>query len=119
MAAESVKDGIRDFILGSKACEDKGLLLPATENMFKAILHAVDFFIYKVLGKTPDNHNERFDILKDLDKKLYELVSQLFLLYRKSYRENFSKEEFKKVKDGLRETLKITGLEKEFEKYLQ
>ena len=47
------------------------------------------------------------------------MVDSLFNLYRKSYRSSVTKEEFNRIKNGLKKTLELTKLEKEFVKYLQ
>jgi hypothetical protein len=66
-----------------------------------------------------DNHTERFRILKDENKELYQLIDELFELYRKSYRISITKEEFLRIKNGLKRTLEITELKEEFIEYLQ
>lgn len=118
MVENGLKKGMKQFILSGKFNEKNKFFIAATENYFKVILHAIDFYIYKIIKKLPDNHTERFAILKDLDDSLYKLIGELFKIYRKSYREDISKEEFERIKNGLEKTLKITELEEEFKKYL-
>jgi len=115
---EGLKQGIKEFIMVGKLAEAKGLLIPATDNYFKALIHAIDFSLFDKIGKIPDSHTERFRILERENKELYKLVDSLFNLYRKSYRSSINKEEFKEIKDGLRKTLEITNLEKEFAQYI-
>lgn len=116
---EGIKQGIKEFILSGKMSESKGLLISACDNYFKALIHAIDFSLFEKLGKIPDSHTERFKILEKENKELYNLIDNLFMLYRKSYRSSITKEEFDKVKNGLKKTLKLTKLEKEFSKYIQ
>lgn len=111
--------GIKQFILSGKLSEENNLLISATDNYFKALIHAVDLYLLGLIGKIPDNHTERFRILEAENSDVYRIVDELFRLYVKSYRSNISKEEFTKVKDGLKQILRLTKLEEEFVKYLQ
>ena len=116
---DGLKQGIKEFILSGKMAESKGLLISACDNYFKALVHAIDFALFEKIGKIPDSHSERFMILKKESTELYNLVDSLFNLYRKSYRSSVTEEEFEKIKNGLKKTLELTKLEKEFIKYLQ
>lgn len=113
-----LKQGIKEFIISGKIAEEKDMLISASDNYFKALIHAIDYFLSEIIGKIPDSHTERFRILEKENKDLYDIVDDLFKLYRKSYRSSITKEEFSRIKNGLKETLKITKLEKEFIKYL-
>lgn len=113
-----LKKGIKQFIMSAKLSEDNNLLIPAADSFFKALIHVIDFYLWKNIGKIPDNHNERFRILEKENMELYTLNDELFRIYRKSYREDITKEEFLRIKNGLKRALKITGLEKEFIGYL-
>lgn len=112
--SNGLKQGIKEFILAGRLSEKSNLLIPAADNYFKALIHAVDFFLEDLFGKIPDNHTERFRVLKRENNELYSLVDELFNLYRKSYRTSITKEEFSRIKDGLKKTLEITGLKEEF-----
>ncbi len=114
----SIMQGIKEFLIMGKAAEDKGLLIAATDNYFKALLHAIDCYLLNKLGKIPDNHTERFRVLEVENIELYNIIDELFRFYVKSYRSTISKEEFNKVKNGLKKTLKLTNLKEEFSKYL-
>ena len=116
---DELRQGIKEFILSGKMAENKGLLISACDNYFKALIHAIDLSLFEKIGKVPDSHTERFRILEKENKELYNLVDSLFNLYRKSYRSSIAKEEFNSIKNGLKKTLEVTKLEKEFIKYLQ
>ena len=114
----SIKQGIKEFILTGKLSEERGMLISATDNYFKALIHAVDQFLNERIGKIPDSHSERFRILERENKELYDLLDHLFRFYVKSYRDTITNEEFSEVKNGLKKILQLTGLEKEFAGYL-
>lgn len=116
---EGIKQGIKEFILSGKMAEKKNLLISACDNYFKALIHTIDLSLLEKIGKIPDSHTERFRILEKENKELYSIIDSLFLLYRKSYRSSITKEEFRKIKNGLKKTLEITKFEKEFAGYLQ
>ena len=115
---DGIKQGIMEFILSGKMAEKNSLLISACDNYFKALIHAIDLSLFEKIGKIPDSHTERFRILKNGNMELYQLVDRLFFLYRKSYRGSITKKELEMVKHGLKKTLKLTKLEKIFEKYL-
>lgn len=116
---DELRRGIKEFILSGKMAENKGLLISASDNYFKALIHAIDLSLFEKIGKVPDSHTERFRILEKENKEMYNLVDSLFNLYRKSYRSFIAKEEFNRIKNGLKKTLELTRLEKEFIGYLQ
>ena len=116
---EGIKQGIKEFILSGKMSEARGLFISACDNYFKALIHAVDLSLFEKIGKIPDSHTERFRILEKENKEPYTLVDSLFNLYRKSYRSSITKEEFNSIKNGLKRTIELTKLEKEFNSYLQ
>ena len=60
----SIKQGIKEFIMSGKLSEENGLLISATDNYFKALIHAIDSFLQEKIGKIPDSHSERFRILQ-------------------------------------------------------
>ncbi|HLC46195.1 MAG TPA: hypothetical protein VJI75_00475 [Candidatus Nanoarchaeia archaeon] len=109
----AIKQGIKEFILSGKLLEEKKLLIPAADNYFKALVQSADWFIQQSLGKIPDSHSERFRMLEGFNKELYLIIDGLFRYYVKSYRDTISMEELERIKDGLRKTLFITGLDKE------
>lgn len=116
---EGLKLGIKEFILSGAISEKRGLFISASDNYFKALIHAIDLSLFEKIGKIPDSHTERFRVLEKENKELYSLVDSLFNVYTKSYRSSVSKEELDRIKNGLKKTLEITKLEKEFGKYLQ
>ena len=116
---KGIKQGIKEFILSGVMSEKRGLFISARDNYFKALIHAVDLSLFEKIGKVPDSHTERFRILEKENTELYSLVDSLFEPYRRSYRSSVSKKEAEQIKNGLRKTLELTGLEKEFAGYLQ
>lgn len=86
----------------------------ATSAFFKAITGICDIIIYKKIGRLPDNHTERFDILMREYKEIYEIVRNLFRTYRDSYTRLISQEETKRVKNGIKRIVKLGGIEKDF-----
>lgn len=115
----SVLQGVKEFIATAKLAEERGLLISAADNYFKALIHAIDYWLSGRIGKIPDSHTERFQILKRENTELYEVVDDLFMLYVKSYRDVIAAEELERIKNGLKTTLKITGLEKDFKENMQ
>jgi len=116
---DGLRQGVKEFIISGRLAEKSGLLIPACDSFFKALIHSIDFYLYEKIGKIPDSHTDRFRILEKENKELYALVDSLFNIYRKSYRSSVTKEELNTIKHGLKRTLNLTGLEKEFIGHLQ
>lgn len=86
----------------------------STSSFFKALVSICDLIILKRAGRLPDNHTERFGILMGKHERVYKIVNRLFRTYRDSYVRLISKEEVRSVRNGIKNVVKLGGLEKEF-----
>src|SRR3989338_5629830 len=57
----------------------------AVSDFFKAIAIFCDYIIYKEIKILPKNHNERFSLLSNYFKDIYNNVSEFFKKYTESY----------------------------------
>lgn len=46
-----LRQGIKEFILTGKSAEKENMLISATDNYFKALIHAVDYFLQQSIRK--------------------------------------------------------------------
>ena len=64
----------------------------ATTLFFKALATLGDLFLLRNEGKIPSNHSERFRILQNKYKEIYNLLDKDFPLYQDSYNNRIDKE---------------------------
>lgn len=91
----------------------------ATSSFFKALVGICDVIIYKRLGRLPDNHTERFELLEENYERVYKIVRMLFRTYRDSYTRLISKEEVRRVRNGIKNVIRLGRLEKEFAELIE
>jgi hypothetical protein len=48
---DGLKQGIREFMMAGRLAEKSSLLIAATDNYFKALIHATDFYLANLFGK--------------------------------------------------------------------
>lgn len=86
----------------------------ATSSFFKALVGLCDVFIFKKTGRFPENHTERFSQLEKQNERIYKIVRRLFRTYRYSYIRLIAREEVRSVRNGIKNVIKVGGLEEEF-----
>lgn len=79
------------YSLGLEAFE-KDKYNTATTLFFKAIATLCDLFILRKLGFAPSSHANRFRILEDKYKDIYEIADRDFPFYQESYTKKMDKE---------------------------
>ncbi len=82
----------RNYYILGKMAEKIGMYPESATNYFKALAALNDFMLEKI-GLKPKDHSERFVLLKKHYPQLYETTDKLFLVYRRTYSEEISKEE--------------------------
>lgn len=81
----------------------------SVSDFFKAIVILCDYLIYKEIKSLPKNHNDRFYLLKRYFEKIYSEVSELFVIYTKSYNLRMKEPDAIKLRDysnGLKNHIK-------------
>ncbi|MBS3113775.1 hypothetical protein J4448_01615 [Candidatus Woesearchaeota archaeon] len=77
---------------------------------FKCLFVVLDLIILQKRGKTPKDHTERFDILKDNFPELYYFLDKFYPIYRQTYSLTIDKtacDEVKKNVERIIEEYKI------------
>ncbi len=82
----------RNYYILGKIGEKIGMPSEAATNYFKALAALNDLMLQKVGLKAKD-HTDRFNLLRKNYPQLYETADKLFLVYRRTYSEDVSKEE--------------------------
>ncbi len=107
MVIEGLEEGVAEFSKSAEDDEAKGRLRSSAVLYFKAIAGLCDIIVYLRLRKIPDNHEERFRLLERCAPNVYNLVSNTFSIYTKTYRRNLSKEELGRLKDVFKRVKEI------------
>jgi len=85
----------------------------------KALFAVCDIIIHDKLKKLPKNHTERFRILEEYFKKIYEIVDRIFDKYTDSYSKPILKETCEAIKDGIKKIKEISDLPEEIKKVIE
>lgn len=84
----------------------------AANEFFKAFITLCDMAIYRKLRLLPDNHDDRFKILKINFPEIFKIDVSLFEVYRKTYKLRLSKNEVERIHDGVVKLAKMLNIEK-------
>ena len=105
-----VDDLIQTFLEeyeGAKEELSKGRYKNSVILFSKALFAICDILIQKKLNKLPKNHSERFRILEQYFKGVYEIVDEIFDKYTDSYSKPVLKETCEAIENGIK---KINGV---------
>ena len=87
---------------GAKEELSKGRYKNSTILFSKALFAVCDILIQNKLNKLPKNHSERFRILEQYFKEVYEIVDEIFDMYTDSYSKPILKETCEAIKNGIK-----------------
>jgi len=101
---------LAEFLESAKDDEEKGRIKSAITMYFKTLVESCDLLIYNQILKVPINHTDRFELLEKFFPDIYNKVSPLFKIYRKTYSQKVEKEDLEKVKNGTLALIKETEI---------
>lgn len=93
------------FILALIA-EKIGMRAESATNYFKA-LSALDDSVLSQKNLKAKDHSERFLLLKQHFPELYRITDKLFLVYRRTYTSEITKEEVKLLKENIENVFRL------------
>lgn len=102
---EMLYKNLKEYQITAKESYAKGRWNASLVLYFKAIVTAIDIYIYSKEKIIPSNHEERFGILKGKYPFFYSILEKDFPLYRETYRLLISKEQVNIVRADLDEVL--------------
>jgi len=111
--------GTIEFIEGGLAEEKQERFRLATTAYFKAMTQVCDLLLLGKIGKTSENHTERFRLLESNFPKVYFKVSSAFKVYRDTYSKPINKSMCEKIKNDVKEIIILGRIEEEFKETLQ
>lgn len=102
---------VLEFIREARKAKERGSFNSATTLFFKALAVLTDLFILRKEGFIPNNHTERFKLLKAKYPVLYRIIDKDFPLYQDSYRLRMTKKTVEVLEHDITEAAKITCIE--------
>ena len=78
-------ENINEFLASGEDNLKKKRFNAAITDFFKSIIISCDYLIYTEIKLIPKNHNQRFSLLSKYFQEIYTRVSELFVVYTKSY----------------------------------
>lgn len=101
-----LKDNIKRFCGSADIIYKTNDFTSATILYFKALFAILDLIIFKNQGKIPKDHSERFRILESDFFDLYEILDELYDIYRETYITIINKENCDEVKNNVERIIK-------------
>ena len=104
-----VKKAQNFYVLG-RIAEKLGMNSESASNYFKS-LSAVNDYLLEKINLYASDHTERFKLLKENYPDIYKITDKLFAVYRRTYTNELSEEELKRMKKQIEEVFKNAGVE--------
>ena len=82
----------------------------ATTLFFKAIVALCDIYILRKEGHVPSSHSDRFRILEEKFRDIYNIMDRDFPFYQDSYTKKMDKESAELIKDDIEKIKKMLGI---------
>ncbi|GAB6102054.1 hypothetical protein JCM16138_12770 [Thermococcus atlanticus] len=82
---EDLKDNVEEYFQSAELLFKQGLNNAAFMMYFKTLVAIADYILWRDLKVLPDNHSERFRLLKPRYPDLYNILSYYFPYYRDTY----------------------------------
>ena len=73
---------------------------------FKTIFSILDLILLQSSGITPKDHTERFRMLENSHKELYEFIDKYFKIYRDTYSISIDKETCEDIRKNVKRIIK-------------
>jgi len=101
----------KEFFEWAEKAYKHGSYTVAVSNYYKALVELCDYFLLKKTGFNPNNHRERFRLLKRNFAELYNIADILFKFYRKTYSHLTDKKNADFVRSKIFEAKKIVRID--------
>lgn len=97
---------IKSFKSSADMVYTAGDYTSSTILYFKCLFVVLDLIILQKLGKTPKDHTERFNILKEGFPELYSFLDKHYPIYRQTYSLTIDKLKCDEVKKDVERVIK-------------
>ncbi len=117
---QDLANNFRECVEGGLSEEQNRRYRNAIELYYKALVALCDMLILDVEGEIPDYHKKRDEVLSKMNGDVNNIRIGLHTLYRKSYyKTDFTIQDCKEVKNGIKTIIALKGLEKEFKESIK
>ncbi|MDP3765354.1 MAG: hypothetical protein Q8R04_02475 [Nanoarchaeota archaeon] len=103
---EDLINNIKNFRNSAEVVYRTGDYTSSTILYFKYLFVVLDFIILQKIGKTPKDHTERFNILKENFSELYLFLDRYYVIYRQTYSLTIDKSTCDEVKKNVERIIK-------------
>lgn len=103
---EDLINNIKSFKNSAEIVYATGDYTSSTILYFKCLFAVLDLIILQKKGKTPKDHTERFNILKDNFSELYFFLDKYYVVYRQTYSLKIDKLTCDEVKGNVERIIK-------------
>lgn len=117
MSEEILKANFAEYFRNGTRCFQSKEYNSAATELFKAFIALCDIAIYRKLRLLPDEHNDRFGILKINFPEIYKAEVSLFDVYRKTYRIRVANEDAKRILEGVLKLAKTINIEADMQRF--
>ena len=97
---------IKDFKNSAEIVYATGDYTSSTILYFKCLFVVLDTIILQKKGKTPKDHTERFNILKENFPELYSFLDKYYIVYRQTYSLTIDKLTCEEIKKNVERIIK-------------
>lgn len=119
-AKEDLIKNLKECIEGGLSEESGGRYRNAVELYYKAVVALCDILIVEEEGEIPDYHKKRDEILAKLNGDINKIRVGLHTLYRQSYyKTDFTIQDTKEIKDGIKKIVFLKKPGKEVEEIIR
>lgn len=103
---EDLLKNIRSFKNSAETVYNTGDYTSSTILYFKCLFVLLDLIILQKKGKTPKDHTERFDILRESFPELYTFLDEYYTVYRQTYSLTVDRQTCDEVKKNVERIIK-------------
>ncbi len=110
MEEDILKENAGRFFKSARLIYETKDYTSATILYFKCLFAIFDFKILLKIGKTPKDHTERFRILQATFLDFYQILDELYPIYRNAYNLIISREDCDSVRKNVERIAKEQGI---------
>jgi uncharacterized protein (UPF0332 family) len=97
--AHELRTNVQTFLKSAELVWQEGDFTSATMLYFKALFVAYDYLLLLRASKAPQDHTERFQLLRRYFPEEYELLDRYFAVYRSTYTSIIDKQTAGEIRD--------------------
>lgn len=85
MKKDILEKNTKEYYLSAMECLGKKRYNSSTVLFFKCLFSLADYYLLIKLSATPSSHKKRFEMLRNEDESIYDMLDKTFSFYIDSY----------------------------------